>query len=145
MDQLMERSMAQERLVAAASTVFGAFGLALTGIGLFGIASFTVAQRTSEIGIRIALGARQWDVIRESMRDTALVFVAGSAAGAALALVASRVAASLISGLLFGLTATDWRNIAAAGLLMFVVAIAACSIPAWRAVRIDPLQAIRYE
>jgi ABC-type antimicrobial peptide transport system permease subunit len=120
-------------------------GLALAGIGLFGVASFTVAQRTSELGIRIALGAETWDVIRESLRDTAVVFGFGLVAGGAASFVCARVAASMISGLLFGLQATDWANIAGAGLLMIVVAITACLIPAMRAARVDPLQAIRYE
>jgi ABC-type antimicrobial peptide transport system permease subunit len=145
MQDVIDRSMAQERLVAATSGFFGVLGVILAGIGLFGVASFTVAQRTSELGIRIALGARGWDVIRESLRDTALVFGIGLVAGGAAAFAGTRLAANLISSLLFGLSATDWRNIAVAGLLMIAVAIAACLIPALRAARVDPLKAIRYE
>jgi predicted permease len=145
MQDVIDRSMAQERLVGAVSGFFGVLGVILAGIGLFGVASFTVAQRTSELGIRIALGAGRWDVIRESLRDTALVFGIGLVIGGAAAFAGTRLAANLISGLLYGLSATDWRNIAAAGLLMIVVAIAACLIPALRAARVDPLKAIRYE
>jgi predicted permease len=145
MQEVIDRSMAQERLVAATSGFFGVLGVILAGIGLFGVASFTVAQRTSELGIRIALGAGRWDVIRESLRDTALLFAIGLVAGGAAAFAGTRLAANLISGLLYGLSATDWRNIAVAGLLMIAVAIAACLIPALRAARVDPLKAIRYE
>jgi putative ABC transport system permease protein len=144
MQDVIGRSMAQERMVAAGA-FFGALGLVLAGIGLFGVASFTVAQRTSEFGIRIALGASRWDVIRESLRDTTLVFALGLIAGGAAALAGARLAAGMISGLLFGLTATDWASIAGAGVLMFAVALAACAVPALGAARVDPLQAIRYE
>ncbi|HEX5431124.1 MAG TPA: ABC transporter permease, partial [Bryobacteraceae bacterium] len=145
MQDAIGESMAQERMVAATSGFFGVLGLALAGIGLFGAASFTVAQRTSELGIRMALGASRWNVIRESLRDTALVFGLGLIAGGAAAFAAARLAGSMISGLLFGLTAADWTNIAAAGVIMFAVAVVACTLPALRAARIDPLESIRYE
>jgi putative ABC transport system permease protein len=141
----MEKSIAQERLVAAASGLFSVLGLILAGIGLFGVAAFTVAQRTSELGIRIALGARNWDVIRESLRDTAIVFMVGLAAGTIAAAIAARVAATQIADLLFGISATEWTNVAAAALVMFAVAVGACALPALRAARVDPLVAIRYE
>jgi putative ABC transport system permease protein len=145
MKDVVDRSMAQEHLVAAVSGFFGVLGVILAGIGLFGVASFTVAQRTSELGIRIALGAGRWDVIRESLRDTAVVFGIGLVLGGAAAFAATRLAASLIAGLLYGLSATDWRNIATAAVLMIAIAIVACMIPALRAARVDPLKAIRYE
>jgi len=145
MDEQMKRSIAQERMVASASAFFGVLGVVLAGIGLFGVASFTVAQRTNEWGIRIALGAGRWDVIHESVRDTALIFAFGLLTGAAAAIAITRVAASHISGLLFGLKPTDAFPVAAGVLLMIVVAITACAIPAVRATRVDPLKAIRYE
>ena len=109
------------------------------------MASYTVAQRTNELGIRIALGAGRWSVIRESLRETMLVFGSGLAAGTIVAIAAVRLAASLLSGLLFGLTATDAVNLVWAVILMVVVALAACVLPAARATRVDPLVALRYE
>jgi len=141
----IERTIASERLVAAVSGFFGGLGLLLASIGIFGIAASSVAQRTTELGIRMALGADRWAVIRESMRDTTMVFGVGLAAGVAAALVGVRASAHLISDLLFGLTAVDAANIAAAGLLMITVALVACFLPARRATRIDPLAAIRHE
>jgi putative ABC transport system permease protein len=119
--------------------------LLLVSIGIFGVASFTVAQRTSELGIRTALGASRWSVIRESLRDTMQVFGTGLTAGIILAIVVVRLTASFISDLLFGLTAADVANIVAAVLVMVAVALAACILPARRATRIDVLTAIRNE
>jgi predicted permease len=145
MDHQMARNSSQERMVAGTSAFFGLLGVILAAIGLFGVVSFTVAQRTSEWGIRIALGAGRWNVIRESVRDTAIVFAIGLLGGAIAAMVSARFVASRISGLLFGLTATNWNAVVAAALVMIVVATAACVIPALRATRVDPLKAIRYE
>lgn len=141
----MDDSIAKERMVAATSAFFSLLGLLLASIGLFGVASYTVAQRTNELGIRMALGAGRWSVIRESLRETMLVFGAGLAAGIVLAIAAVRLTASFLSDLLFGLTAADAANIVGAVLLMVAVALAACILPARRAARIDPLAAIRYE
>jgi ABC-type antimicrobial peptide transport system permease subunit len=145
MRQAIDRSIEKERLVAATSAVFGLLVLLLVSIGIFGVTSYTVAQRTNELGIRMALGAGRGSVIHESLRDTMLVLGAGLAAGIAAAVVAVRPASSFIADLLFGLTATDMANIAGAVLLMLAVALAACILPAHRATRIDPLSAIRHE
>jgi predicted permease len=145
MREEIERDMAKERMVASFSAFFGLVGLFLVVIGIFGVASTTVAQRTKELGIRRALGAGRWSVIRESLRDTMLVFGAGLAAGIIAAIAAVRLTASVLSDLLFGLTAADAANIAGAVLLIVVVALAACILPARRATRIDPLAAIRHE
>jgi predicted permease len=145
MENQMARNIARERMVASTSAFFGILGVVLAGIGLFGVASFTVTQRTSEWGIRIALGAGSWSVIRESLRDTAFVFSIGLVCGAAAAIAGARIAGSRISGLLFGLTPTDLGVVAAATTLMIAVAATACVIPALRATRVDPLKAIRYE
>ena len=109
------------------------------------MAWYTVAQKTSELGIRMALGAGRWTVIRESLRDTMRVFGAGLAGGVIAAVVAVRLTASVIADLLFGLTATDAANIVIAVLVMIGVALAACILPARRATQIDPLTAIRHE
>jgi predicted permease len=145
MRQEIDRSIAKERLVAATSAFFSLLGLMLVSIGIFGVASSTVVQRTNELGIRMALGAGRWSVIRESLRDTMVFFGAGLAAGIIAAIVAVRLTASVISDLLFGLTAADAANIVGAVLLLLVVALTACILPARRATRIDPLAAIRHE
>jgi hypothetical protein len=145
MRQEIARNIARERMVAATSAFFSLLGLLLVSIGIFGVASYTVAQRTNELGIRTALGASRWSVIRESLRDTMQVFGAGLAAGIIAAIVAVRLTASFISDLLFGLTAADVANIVGAVLLMVAVALAACILPARRATRIDVLTAIRDE
>jgi putative ABC transport system permease protein len=132
-------------MVAATSAFFSLLGLLLVSIGIFGVASHTVAHRTNELGIRMALGAGRWSVIRESLQDTLVVFGAGLIGGVVVAVVAVRLTASAISDLLFGLTASDAANIAGSALLMVAVALAACVLPARRATRIDPLAAIRHE
>jgi ABC-type antimicrobial peptide transport system permease subunit len=141
----IDRNIAKERMVAVTSAFFSLLALLLVSIGIFGVASYAVAQRTNELAIRTALGASRWSVIRESLRDTMQVFAAGLAAGSIAAIVAVRLTDSLISDLLFGLTAADVANIVGAVILMVVVALAACILPARRATRIDVLTAIRDE
>jgi hypothetical protein len=143
--EAMNRNIAKERMVAAISAFFGVLGLALACIGIFGVASSTVASRAKELGIRRALGAGGWSVIRESLRETLLVVALGITAGGVAAFVAVRLTASLIADLLYGLTATDARNLVAAVAVMIVAALAACALPALRATRVDPLVAIRDE
>jgi ABC-type lipoprotein release transport system permease subunit len=145
MRQEIDRDIAKERMVAALSAFFSLLGLLLASIGIFGVASYTVAQRTNELGIRMALGAGRWSVIRESLRDTMLVFGAGLCVGIIAAVAAVRLTSSFISELLFGLAPTDAVTIFASVLLMIVVAVAACILPARHATRIDPLAAIRHE
>ena len=141
----IELSLARERMVASISAFFGVLALLLAGVGMFGVASYAVAQRTAELGIRMALGAGRWRVVWDAMRETMLVFAAGLAAGIAAAVVAVRVTTSALSSLLFELAPTDAANFAAAVLVMTAVALAACALPARRATRIDPLAAIRCE
>jgi predicted permease len=145
MDDVIDRSIARERMVALTSACFGALGLVLAAIGLFGVAAFAVVQRTSELGLRIALGASRSVVVREALAETARMFGVGLAVGAAAAWAGTRLLGAQVSGLLYGLDATDWINIGFASLAMVVVALVACLIPALRATRIDPLAAIRYE
>ena len=143
MRQEIARSVARERLVATTSTAFSLLGVLLASIGIFGVAAATVAQRTTELGIRMALGAGRWTVVREALGETLQVFAAGLAAGLVLAAIAVRVTATLVGDLLFGVTATDTATVAGAALVMLLVAAAACLLPARRAVSIDPLAAIR--
>jgi predicted permease len=145
MREEIDRSMATERIVAATSAFFSVLGLLLTSIGIFGVASYTVAQRTNELGIRMALGASRRSLIRASLQDTMFVFAAGLVGGIIAAVIGVRLSASFISNLLFGLTATDAVNIVGAVLVMIVAACAACILPAHRATRIDVLTAIRQD
>jgi predicted permease len=141
----IDQDIAKERMVAALSAFFSFLGLLLASIGIFGVASYTVAQRTKELAIRRALGADRWSVIRESLRETMVVFGLGLVAGTLAAVAAVRFTASVIADLLFGLTATDAANIAVAVAVMVTVALAACVLPAHRATTIDPLAGLREE
>ena len=145
MREEIEQGIARERMVAAISAFFSLLGLLLASIGIFGVASYAVAQRTKELAIRRALGAGRWSVIRESLRETSVVFGLGLAAGTMAAVVLVRLSASVLADLLFGLTATDATNVAGAVGVMVAVALAACLLPAHRATRIDPLAGIREE
>jgi predicted permease len=139
--ELIARSFARQRLFATLSSFFGLLALALVSIGLYGVMSYTVARRTHEIGIRMALGAQRGAVLRLILRETLLLVVAGLLIGLAAALWAAR----LIASLLFGLAATDPLTIALAALLLVAVAVLAGWLPARRAARVDPLLALRHE
>ena len=137
----IDRRLLRDRLTAKLSTFFGSVALLLACIGLYGVLSYAVTRRTSEIGIRMALGAKRTTIIWLILREAALVTVLGAAVGIAAALMTARVLASL----LYGLTARDPLTLAvAAGVLLGVAALAA-AIPAWRASRVDPMTALRYE
>ena len=141
----VDNSLIQERLVATLSGFFGAMALLLACIGLYGVMSYNVARRTSEIGIRLALGAGRANILWIVLRECLLLVSLGIAIGAPVALVAGRLAASEISGLLFGLSATDASTIALAAVALTGVAMLAAYLPARRAMRVDPLVALRYE
>jgi len=110
-------------------------------IGLYGLLSFTVMQRTREIGIRVALGAQQRDILRLVLQQGIRATVAGIAVGVLAGMALTRLMASL----LFGVKATDAVTFAAVGALLVLVAMAACYIPARRAMSVDPLTALRHE
>ncbi len=138
-------SINQERLFAGLSTSFGGLALALAAIGLFGVMSYSVARRTSEIAIRMALGARQRGVLFMVVRETLAMVVIGIVIGAPSALGATRLAQKTLEEVLFGLKARDPLTfvIAVAGLL--AIGILAAYIPARRAASVDPMVALRYE
>jgi predicted permease len=145
MDDVILKSIARERMVATTSVSLATLGLVLAAFGLFGVAAFAVAERTSELGLRIAIGARPRDVLRESLGGTVWLVGVGLVIGTGTATALANVLGAQIAGLLFGLTPTDWTNVLAAALLMMAVAVIACVVPALRATQIDPLQAIRSE
>ena len=141
----VDQSLIQERMVATLSGFFGLLALLLACVGLYGVLSYNVVRRTSEIGIRMALGAVRRDMIWMVLRESLVLVTVGIAIGIPLAFVATRLAANQISGLLFGLGPTDVRNMALAMLLLAVVTMLAACLPARRATKVDPLVALRYE
>ena len=145
LEEEMDAALIQERLIATLSSFFGILALLLASIGLYGLLAFAVVQRSGEMGIRMALGARRGDVVWMVMREALLLVVAGIAIGVPAALAGARLASSQISGLLFGLEATDPLTIAFATLLLASVAMIAGYLPARRASRVDPMVALRNE
>ncbi|HZS45501.1 MAG TPA: ABC transporter permease [Blastocatellia bacterium] len=141
MVEVVDRSLIQERFVAQVASFFSLFALLLASIGLYGILSYGVARRTKEIGIRMALGAQGGNVVWLVMRQSLLLVLIGVAIGIPAALLSTR----FVSGLLFGLSASDPATITIATVVLLTVAILAGYLPARRASRIDPMIALRYE
>jgi predicted permease len=140
------RAVISEAVSTPASTttlmaVFAALALGLGSIGIYGVLSFLVSNRTREIGVRMALGAQRGDVLRSVMREGAKLSLAGIALGMAGAFAIMRV----LSGELYGVSATDPLTFCGVAILVAVVALTACYIPARRAMKVDPIVALRYE
>jgi predicted permease len=135
------QSLAQERLFAALLSFFGALALALAALGLYGVLAHSVAQRTKEIGIRMALGAEARHVLRLVIGQGMLLVCVGIAAGLILAYWLTK----WLSGWLYGVAATDPMTYGAIALLLAIVALLACYLPARRATKADPLTALRCE
>jgi predicted permease len=138
---MVQDSMLRDRLMAMLSGFFGVLALVLATIGLYGILSYAVASRTNEIGIRMALGANTREVVKLILREALTLVAIGIVAGLPAVFVVARFAETL----LFDLSATDPASLVMAGALMLGVAIIAAYLPARRAMRIDPLVALRYE
>jgi predicted permease len=134
-------SVAQPRFRTALIAGFGGMALLLSAVGIYGVIAYSVAQRTNEIGIRMALGAQRSSVLRQIIGQGAVLAVAGVIIGCGGALLLTRV----LSSLLFATSATDPVTFALVTIILLVVAVVASLIPAVRATRIDPLEALRYE
>jgi putative ABC transport system permease protein len=141
MDQVFSDSVAQPRLQLALLVAFGGIAALLAIVGIYGVAAYSVAQRTREIGIRVALGAQPADVGRMVLVEGALLAVTGVAIGFAAALALTRVLRSL----LYETTATDPATLASVAGIVLLIVLLATLIPARRAARVDPTIALRYE
>jgi predicted permease len=138
---LVDGTLLRERLLAMLSGFFALVGLVLAAVGLYGVLSYSVAQRTREIGIRVALGARHLRVIRTVMAETGVAALIGAAGGLAAALYLSR----FVQALLFEVTPLDFWSLALPLCTLLLAALLAAARPALQAARVDPMNALRYE
>ncbi len=141
MDDVMSGAASRPRFLTLLLTLFSGTALALAAVGIYGVISYSVAQRTSEFGIRMAMGAQPRDVLAMVFRQGLLLGVIGVAVGAAGALALTR----LMSGLLFGVSSFDPLTFVVMAVVLIAVTLAACWAPARRATRVDPMIALRYE
>ncbi|MGH9871752.1 MAG: ABC transporter permease [Pyrinomonadaceae bacterium] len=141
MEEVVSQSVWQNRLYAILFSVFAAIAMLLAAVGIYGVMSYSVTQRTQEIGIRMALGAQLKDVLQLVVKGGLALSLIGVAIGIAGALALTR----LLRTLLFGITPTDAVTLIAVSLMLLFVALLACYIPARRATKVDPLVALRYE
>jgi putative ABC transport system permease protein len=141
MNEVLYESVARERFTVLLLTIFAGVALILSAVGIYGVTSYAVTQRTHEIGIRMALGANKSDVLKLVVRHGAKLALAGVGLGIAGAFAVTR----LMSTLLFGVSATDPLTFVAVSLILLGVVLGACAVPARRATKVDPMIALRYE
>ena len=140
-DQIKELSMANNRLQTTLLAIFGTTALVLAGIGIYGVISYSVVQRTREIGIRTALGASRTSLLRMVLGRGLILTSVGLAIGLVGALGLTR----LMTTILYGVGARDPATLASVAAVLAAVALAACYLPARRATKVDPIVALRYE
>jgi len=141
MDELLDDSLSQQRFRTWLITGFAALALLLSSIGIYALISYSVSQRTREIGVRVALGAQRSNVLRMVLREAIQLLVFGLLLGWVGAFLATRVMRSL----LYSTSATDAVSFVATSIVLIAVALLACYIPARRATKVDPMIALRYE
>ena len=141
MDQVVEDSFGEQRMAARLLQIFAGAALLLCVAGLYGLLAYLVTQRTQELGVRIALGARRGQVIWLVIRQAGWILLAGSAIGLAVSFSLKRLLASF----LYGVQAHDALTLSAASLLLLGTGLSAAYIPARRAASVDPMQALRAE
>jgi putative ABC transport system permease protein len=141
MEHLMSRSIAPQRFNLSLLSLFAGLGLLLAAVGIYGVMAYSVSQRTHEIGLRMALGAQRSDVVRLVVRQGMALALVGVVTG----LIASLALTRLMKNLLFGVSATDIPTFIAIALLLLMVALLACYVPARRATKVDPMIALRCE
>ena len=141
MDDLLAASAAERRFVLTLFQAFGLIALALAAIGIYGVLSASVTERTREIGVRAALGAQRSGIVRLVLRQGMMLTVLGIGIGA----VGATAASQALTSLLFGVSSLDPLTYLGVIALLTAVAVIACAIPAWRAAKIDPIVALRYE
>lgn len=141
LEDVLSRAQARPRFLTLLLSLFSGVALAIATVGIYGVVSYAVARRTKEFGLRMVLGAQGADVLGLVMKQGAGMVAIGILVGLATALALTRLMASL----LFGVTPTDATTFAGVTVLLFVVALAACYMPARRATRVDPIQTLRYE
>jgi putative ABC transport system permease protein len=141
MDQVLAHSLALRSFMMLLLSIFGGLALVLASVGIYGVISFAVSQRTREIGVRMALGARPADVLQMILTEGLRLVAVGVVLGTAAALLLTR----LLEGMVYGVSMRDPLIFVPVNLLMAAVSLAACYVPARRAMRVDPLVALRYE
>jgi predicted permease len=141
LEQQFDGVIRRELLLARLTGAFGVLALALTCVGLYGLLAYSVARRTNEIGLRMALGAQRRTILAGVLRETVVLVAVGSSAGLAAALAASR----LLESQLYEVAPNDPATIAAAAAVVLLVGLLAAGLPARRAARIEPMQALRYD
>lgn len=141
MDEIVSEAIARQRFSMLLLGLFASLALILAAVGIYGVMSYSVAQRTQEIGIRMALGAQRSDVLKMTIREGLRLVVLGVCIGMGAAFILTRV----MSSLLFGVSATDPVTFATIALVLMSVALLASYIPAIRSMRIDPMTALRYQ
>ena len=141
LDEIIDEALAIDRFTVVLFTSFGVLGLLLAAVGIYGVMAFAVGQRTHEFGIRIALGAQRSRVINLVLKEGVILALCGSAIG----LIGAYLVGRAMRSTLYGVEAFDAYAFSGVSLLLLLAALSACFLPAWRASRVEPLEALRYE